>query len=110
MNYEPIVAGTQSNDFVGTKASDNASQARKETEPVKDYILLPLWTADPPFSEDPKSSPDDGSKPSSDDKKKVNEDPKTESKSEDQEKDDDVNSTNDVNIVSLTVNVVGIEV
>ncbi|GKF90435.1 ribonuclease H-like domain-containing protein, partial [Tanacetum coccineum] len=31
MNYEPIVAGTQSNGFAGTKASVNASQARKET-------------------------------------------------------------------------------
>ncbi|GJZ25484.1 hypothetical protein Tco_0569737 [Tanacetum coccineum] len=37
MNYDPIVAGTQSNDFVGTKASDNAGQARKETEPIKYY-------------------------------------------------------------------------
>ncbi|GKC22121.1 ribonuclease H-like domain-containing protein, partial [Tanacetum coccineum] len=43
MNYEPIVA---------------------------DYILLPLWTADPPYSQDPKSSHDDGSKPSSDNGKK----------------------------------------
>ncbi|GKC25385.1 putative ribonuclease H-like domain-containing protein [Tanacetum coccineum] len=34
MNYEPIVAGTQSNGFAGTKASDNAGQARKETKPV----------------------------------------------------------------------------
>ncbi|GJU96898.1 retrovirus-related pol polyprotein from transposon TNT 1-94 [Tanacetum coccineum] len=42
MNYEPIVAVTQSNGFAGTKASDNAGQARKETKPVKDYILLPL--------------------------------------------------------------------
>ncbi|GKA35083.1 hypothetical protein Tco_0721574, partial [Tanacetum coccineum] len=75
MNYKPITAGTQSNGFTGTKASDNACQARKETEPVKDYILLPLWTADPPFSQDPKSSHDDGSKPSNDDGKKVDEDP-----------------------------------
>ncbi|GJS24191.1 ribonuclease H-like domain-containing protein [Tanacetum coccineum] len=58
MNYEPIVAGTQSNGFVGIKASDNACQARKETKPVKNYILLPLWTVDPPFSQDPKSSHD----------------------------------------------------
>nr|GFD13984.1 hypothetical protein [Tanacetum cinerariifolium] len=42
---------------------------------VKDYILLPLWTTDLPFSQDPKSSHDDGSKPSSDDGKKVDEDP-----------------------------------
>nr|GEV91016.1 retrovirus-related Pol polyprotein from transposon TNT 1-94 [Tanacetum cinerariifolium] len=34
MNYEPIVAGTQSNGFAGTKESDNVGQARKETEPV----------------------------------------------------------------------------
>ncbi|GJS54493.1 retrovirus-related pol polyprotein from transposon TNT 1-94 [Tanacetum coccineum] len=44
MNYEPIVAGTQSNGF----------------------------TADPPYSQDPKSSHDDGSKPLSDNEKKVN--------------------------------------
>nr|GFD19709.1 hypothetical protein [Tanacetum cinerariifolium] len=50
MKYEPIVAGTQSNGFVVTKASENAGQARKKTEPVNDYILLPLWTADPLFS------------------------------------------------------------
>nr|GEW31893.1 hypothetical protein [Tanacetum cinerariifolium] len=68
------VVGTQSNSFAGTKASDNAGQARKETEPVKDYILLLLWIADPPFSHDPKSSQNDGFKPLSDDGKKVNED------------------------------------
>nr|GEU66451.1 hypothetical protein [Tanacetum cinerariifolium] len=78
INYEPIVAGTQSNGFAGTKASDNAGQARKETEPVKDYILLPLWIVDLPFSQDPKSSHDDGSKTSSDDGKKFDEDPRKE--------------------------------
>ncbi|GJR62962.1 putative ribonuclease H-like domain-containing protein [Tanacetum coccineum] len=67
INYEPIIAGAQSNGFAGTKASDNAGQARNETKPVKDYILLPLWTADLPFSQNPKSSHDDRSKPSSDD-------------------------------------------
>ncbi|GJX57900.1 putative ribonuclease H-like domain-containing protein [Tanacetum coccineum] len=93
---------------VGTKASDNAGQARKETEPVKNYILLPLWPADPPFSQDPKSSQDDGSKPSSDDEKKVDEDPRKDSESIDQEKDDNVNSTNNVNVASINeVNVVG---
>ncbi|GKB67285.1 hypothetical protein Tco_0928697 [Tanacetum coccineum] len=108
MNYEPIVAGTQSNGFAGTKASDNAGQARKETEPVKDYILLPLWTADPPYSQDPKSSHDDGSKPSSDDGKKVDEDPRKESKCNDQEKEDNVNNTNNVNAASTNeVNAIG---
>ncbi|GJU64797.1 putative ribonuclease H-like domain-containing protein, partial [Tanacetum coccineum] len=108
MNYEPIVAGTHFNGFAGTKASDNAGQARKEKEPVKDYILLPLWTADPPYSQDPKSSHDDGSKPSSDDGKKVDEDPRKESGCNDQEKEDNVNSTNNVNAAGTNeVNVVG---
>ncbi|GJS16808.1 putative ribonuclease H-like domain-containing protein [Tanacetum coccineum] len=108
MNYEPIVAGTQSNGFAGTKASDNACQARKETKPVKDYILLPLWTADPPYSQDPKSSHDDGSKPSSDDGKKVNEDLRKDSECNDQEKEDNVNNTNNVNAASTNeVNAVG---
>nr|GEU56216.1 hypothetical protein [Tanacetum cinerariifolium] len=92
---------------VGTKANDNAGQARKETKPVKDYILLQLWTANLPFSQDPKSSHDDGSKPSSDDGKKVDEDTRKENECNDQEKEDNVNSTNNVNTVSLTINVAG---
>ncbi|GJZ51709.1 hypothetical protein Tco_0606224 [Tanacetum coccineum] len=100
MNYETIVVRTQTNGFAGTKASDNVGQARKETEHVKNYILLPLWTADPPFSQDPKTSQDDRSKPSSDDGKKVDEDPREESKCNDQEKDDNVNNTNNVNVAS----------
>nr|GEW30383.1 uncharacterized mitochondrial protein AtMg00810-like [Tanacetum cinerariifolium] len=83
MNYEPIVTGDR---------------------PVKDYILLPSWTVDPPFSQDPKSSHDDGSKPLSDNGKKVDEDPRKENKCKDQEKEDNINSTNNVNIVSSTVN------
>ncbi|GKA00062.1 hypothetical protein Tco_0672612 [Tanacetum coccineum] len=100
--------GKQSNGFIGTKASNNADQARKETEPVKDYIFLPLWTVDLPFSQDPKSSHNDGSKPSSDDGKKVDEDPRKDSESNDQEKEDNVNNTNNVNAASTNeVNVVG---
>ncbi|GJY48074.1 putative ribonuclease H-like domain-containing protein [Tanacetum coccineum] len=93
---------------VGTKASDNAGQARKETEPVKNYILLPLWTADPPYSQDPKSSHDDGSKPSSDDGNKVDEDPRKESEFNDQEKEDNINNTNNVNAATTNeVNAIG---
>ncbi|GJX94430.1 hypothetical protein Tco_0349016 [Tanacetum coccineum] len=97
---------TQSNVFVCTKANDNAGQARKETKPVKNYILLPLWHVDPLFSQDPKSSQDDGSK--SDDEKKVDEYPRKDSESIDQEKDANVNSTNNVNAASINeVNAVG---
>nr|GEY99439.1 hypothetical protein [Tanacetum cinerariifolium] len=45
--------------------------ARMETVPGKDYILLPLWTVDPLISQESKSSQDDGFQPSSDDGKKV---------------------------------------
>ncbi|GJY96964.1 retrovirus-related pol polyprotein from transposon TNT 1-94, partial [Tanacetum coccineum] len=64
----PIIAGS------GTKACDDVGKASMETVPGKDYILLPLWTTDPPFSQISKSSPDAGFKPSSDDGKKVDED------------------------------------
>ncbi|GJQ92693.1 putative ribonuclease H-like domain-containing protein [Tanacetum coccineum] len=110
MKYEPIVASIQSNGFACTKASDNAGQARKETEPVKNYILLPLWTADPPYSQDPKSShdDDDGSKPSSDDGRKFDEDPRKECECNDQEKEYNVNNTNTVNATSTNeVNAIG---
>ncbi|GJU30866.1 putative ribonuclease H-like domain-containing protein [Tanacetum coccineum] len=73
MNYKSVVAGNQSNGSAGTKACDDAGKARMETVPSKDYILLPLWTADPPFSQSSKSSPDAGFKPSADDEKKVTE-------------------------------------
>ncbi|GJW97168.1 retrovirus-related pol polyprotein from transposon TNT 1-94 [Tanacetum coccineum] len=91
-----------------TKASYNAGQARKETKPVKKYILLPLWTADLPISQNPKSSHDDGSKPSSDVGKKVDEDPRKERECNDQEKDDNVDSTNNVNVAGTNeINAVG---
>ncbi|GJY65778.1 retrovirus-related pol polyprotein from transposon TNT 1-94 [Tanacetum coccineum] len=99
MNYKPVITGNQSNGNAGTKACHDASKARMETVPGKDYILLPLWTVDSPFSKSLKSSQDDGFKPSSDDEKKVNEDPRTESKSY-LEKENNVNSTNNVNTVS----------
>ncbi|GKA81080.1 putative ribonuclease H-like domain-containing protein [Tanacetum coccineum] len=81
MNYEPIVAGTQSNGFADTKASDN---------------------------EDLKSFHDDGSKPSSDDGKKVDGDLRKDNEYKDQDKEDNVNNTNNVNAASTNeVNVVG---
>nr|GEV13799.1 putative ribonuclease H-like domain-containing protein [Tanacetum cinerariifolium] len=66
----------------GTKDNNNAGQARKEKEPSKYYILLPLWTADPPFPQEPKN----------------------------QEEKDIVNNTNRVNVVSSTLNAASNEV
>ncbi|GKD74356.1 putative ribonuclease H-like domain-containing protein [Tanacetum coccineum] len=115
MNYKPVITGNQSNGNAGTKACDDAGKARMETVPGKDYILLPLWNADLPFSQSSKSSPDAGFKPSGDDEKKVTKEPGKEggdsskdSESNDQEKEDNVNSTNTVNAASTNeVNVVG---
>ncbi|GKG57717.1 hypothetical protein Tco_0587315, partial [Tanacetum coccineum] len=57
MNYKPAIAGNQSNGNAGTKACDDEGKARMETVLNKDYNLLPLWTADPLFSQNSKSSP-----------------------------------------------------
>ncbi|GJT46764.1 putative ribonuclease H-like domain-containing protein [Tanacetum coccineum] len=43
MHYVPVVAGTNSNDFVGTKESIGTGQSNKETGSSQDYILMPLW-------------------------------------------------------------------
>ncbi|GJR51425.1 ribonuclease H-like domain, reverse transcriptase, RNA-dependent DNA polymerase [Tanacetum coccineum] len=101
LHVQFIIAGNQSSGNAGTKARDDAGKARMETVPGKDYILQPLWIADPPFSQSSKSSPDAGFKPSGDDEKKVDEEPRKDSESIDQEKDDNVNSTNNVNAASI---------
>ncbi|GJX09681.1 ribonuclease H-like domain-containing protein [Tanacetum coccineum] len=105
----PNIAGS-------TKACDDAGKTRMGTVPGKDYILLPLWTQDPPFSFSSKDSPDYGFKPSGEEEKKDaedlrNEDSKVTSTKEprvNQENDANVNSTNNIKTVSPTVNVVGI--
>ncbi|GJS92568.1 putative reverse transcriptase domain-containing protein [Tanacetum coccineum] len=48
-----------------TKACDDAGKARMKSVPSKDYILLPFWTANPPFSQISKSSSNARFKPSS---------------------------------------------
>ncbi|GJQ98168.1 putative ribonuclease H-like domain-containing protein [Tanacetum coccineum] len=96
----------QSNGNAGTKTSDDAGKARMEKVPGKDYILLPLWPADPLLSQIPKNSPDDEFKPSGDDEKKDTEEPRT------KEGGDSIigNNTNNINAFSSTVNAAGIEV
>ncbi|GJT09773.1 putative ribonuclease H-like domain-containing protein [Tanacetum coccineum] len=43
MNYVPVVAGTNSNDLVGTEESIGAGHSSKETRSSQDYILILLW-------------------------------------------------------------------
>ncbi|GJU82833.1 putative ribonuclease H-like domain-containing protein, partial [Tanacetum coccineum] len=40
---KPIIAGTNSNDFVGTEESIGLGHSSKETGSSQDYILMPLW-------------------------------------------------------------------
>ncbi|GJZ72134.1 hypothetical protein Tco_0635985 [Tanacetum coccineum] len=118
MNYKPVVAGNQSNGNAGTKACDDAGKARMETVPGKDYILLPMWPADPLFSQNLKDSPDAGFKPLREEEKidtkdlgnenaasgKDSEVPSTEEPREDQrvnqELDASINNTNNINTAS----------
>ncbi|GJX98956.1 putative ribonuclease H-like domain-containing protein [Tanacetum coccineum] len=116
MNYKPFVVGNQSNGNTGTKSCVDVGKARVETVPGKDYILLPLWTQDAPFSSSLKDSLDVGFKLSGEEEKKDVEDPGNEggNPSEEgerinQENDASVNSTNNINTVSPNVNAASIE-
>ncbi|GJV13221.1 putative ribonuclease H-like domain-containing protein [Tanacetum coccineum] len=96
MNYKPVVAGNQSNGNAGTKAYDDAGKARMETVPSKDYILLPMWHADPLFSQNSKDSPDARFKPSGEEEKIDVEDPGNESGNLTEWKDSEVPKVNAV--------------
>ncbi|GJW02622.1 hypothetical protein Tco_1561478, partial [Tanacetum coccineum] len=74
-----------------TKACDDVGKARMETVLGKDYILLPLWPADPLLSQSGDSSKD--------------------SECSDQKREDNVNNTNNVNAASTNeVNAVGAKI
>ncbi|GKA24901.1 putative ribonuclease H-like domain-containing protein [Tanacetum coccineum] len=115
INYNKKVKGLSCKRY---KSMYDAGTTSMETIPGKDYILLLLWNADPPFSQSLKSSPDAGFKPSRDDEKKVTKEPGKEggdsskdSESNDQEKEDNVNNTNTVNAASINeVNAVGVKI
>ncbi|GKB36662.1 putative ribonuclease H-like domain-containing protein [Tanacetum coccineum] len=112
MNYEPVVAGNQSNGNAGTKACDDAGKASVEIVPGNDYILLPL------FSSSLKDSPYARFKPSREEENKDANDPENEDREVpnieeprvNQEKDEnDVNITNSINTISSIINAASIE-
>ncbi|GJS14816.1 hypothetical protein Tco_0409288 [Tanacetum coccineum] len=92
-----------------------------------DYILLPMWPADPLFFQNLNESPDAGIKPSGEKEKMDTEDPENENEASgkdsevpstkelredqrvNQELDASINSTNNINTASPTVNAVRIE-
>ncbi|GJY72365.1 putative ribonuclease H-like domain-containing protein [Tanacetum coccineum] len=111
MNYKPVVAGNQSNGNAGTKAYDDAGKTRMETVPGKYYILLPLWTQDPPFSSSSKDSLDTEFNPLGEEEKKDAKDLKDANVNSTNNINtaNDGNNTNNVNAASSTINVAGIK-
>ncbi|GJY89348.1 putative ribonuclease H-like domain-containing protein, partial [Tanacetum coccineum] len=102
MNYVPVVAGTNSNDSVGTEESVVIGHSNKETRSSQDYILMPPWKDGSLFDSSSKNASNDEPQPSSDAGKKDDEGVSQESRIDDQERPE--NSTQDVNTVGLSIN------
>ncbi|GJV47413.1 hypothetical protein Tco_1437625 [Tanacetum coccineum] len=90
MNYNPVVAGNQSNGNAGTKACDNADKAIMETE-SPDAGFKPSWEEEKKDAEDP------GNESGNQTKGKNNEVPSIEEPRINQDKDDYINGTNNIN-------------
>ncbi|GJU59098.1 ribonuclease H-like domain-containing protein [Tanacetum coccineum] len=101
MNCVLVVAGTNSNDFVGTKESIDAGQSSNETGSSQDYILMPLWKDGSLFDSSSKNASNDEPQPSNDAGKKDDE-----SGIDDQER--PKNSVQDVNTAGPNINTASI--
>nr|GEV10345.1 reverse transcriptase domain-containing protein [Tanacetum cinerariifolium] len=101
MNYVPVIATTNSNDFVGEGASFDVGQSSMETGPSQDYILMPLWNDDSLFDSSSKDSDGDN---------KDNDGPCTESEIDDQKRPNAENSTNDVNTIGPSIITVSLNI
>ncbi|GJR93176.1 putative ribonuclease H-like domain-containing protein [Tanacetum coccineum] len=107
MNYVLVVAGTNSNDFAGSKESNYIGHSSKETESSIDYIMMPLWKDGSLFDSSSMNANNDEPKASSNDgKKNGGEDPAKEGYINGSGEDTNTNSTNRLNNVSLPINTV----
>ncbi|GJS39546.1 hypothetical protein Tco_0564589 [Tanacetum coccineum] len=70
---KPIIAGTNSNDFIGTEESISAGHSSKEIGSSQDYILMPLWKDGSLFDSSLKNARNDEPQPSNDAGKKDDE-------------------------------------
>ncbi|GKE86972.1 putative ribonuclease H-like domain-containing protein, partial [Tanacetum coccineum] len=102
MNYVSVVAGTNSNDLLGTEESIGAGYSSKETRSSQDYILMPLWKDGSLFDSSLKNASNDKPQPSSDVGKKDDVGINKESRIDDQERPE--NSTQDVNTAGPSIN------
>nr|GFA28878.1 ribonuclease H-like domain-containing protein [Tanacetum cinerariifolium] len=95
MNYAPVPAGTNSDDFPGKEASFNAGQSSLETGPSQDYILMPLWKDSSLF---------DSSSQDSDGDNKDKHGPSQESECDNQERPNAESSTKNANTAGPSIN------
>ncbi|GJS73464.1 ribonuclease H-like domain-containing protein [Tanacetum coccineum] len=102
INYVPVVVGTNSNDFIGTKESIGAGHSSKEIASRQDCILMPLWKDGLLFDSSSKNASNDEPQSSSDAGKKDDDGVRKQSGIENQER--PKNSTQDVNTDGLSVN------
>ncbi|GJS77636.1 putative ribonuclease H-like domain-containing protein [Tanacetum coccineum] len=101
MNYVPVVAGTNSNYFVGTEESIVAGHSSKETGSSQDCILMSLWKDGSLFDYFSKNASNDEPQPSSDAGKK-DDGVRKESGIDNQERPE--NSTQDINTAGPSIN------
>ncbi|GJU76691.1 putative ribonuclease H-like domain-containing protein [Tanacetum coccineum] len=102
MNYVPVFAGTDSNDYIDTKKSVGTGHSSNETGSSQDYILMPLWKDGLLFGSSSKNACNDEPQPTSDAGKKNDEGVSQESGIDDQERPE--NSTQDVNTIGPSIN------
>nr|GEX46295.1 putative ribonuclease H-like domain-containing protein [Tanacetum cinerariifolium] len=102
MSYMPMVAGTNSNDFVGTEESIGECHSSKEKGSSQDYILMPLWKDGSLFNSSSKNASNDEPQPSSDVRHKDDEGVSKESEIDNQKKSE--NSTQDINTAGPSIN------
>ncbi|GJS53502.1 putative ribonuclease H-like domain-containing protein [Tanacetum coccineum] len=101
INYVPVVAGTNSNDFTGTEESFGAGNSNKETGSSQDYIVIPLWKDGSLFDSSLKNASDAEPQPFSDIETK-DDGVSKDSGLDDQER--PANNTQDVKIARPNVN------
>nr|GEX68261.1 ribonuclease H-like domain-containing protein [Tanacetum cinerariifolium] len=102
MSYVPVVAGMNSNDFVGIEESIGEGHSSKEKGSSQDYILMPLRKDGSLFDSSLKNASNNEPQPFSDAGNKDDEGVSKESEIDNQEKLE--NSTQDVNTAGLSIN------
>nr|GEW85046.1 hypothetical protein [Tanacetum cinerariifolium] len=100
LNYVPVIACTNLNDFVGKGARFDAGQSSMETRPSQDYIL-PLWNDGSLFDSSSKESDGDN---------KDNDGPCKDSEIDNQERPNANNSTKDVNTAGPSINTASLNI